>query len=105
MSLKEDDTGARVLCADTAYILSFSIIMLNTDQHNPAVRTRMSKADFVRNNRGVNSGADLPSHLLEVPTPRACCSCSCCRCWCASVCLAVFLSVLACACMYVCMYV
>lgn len=53
--------------ADAAFILSFSIIMLNTDLHNPAIKEdrRMTKEGFVRNNRGICDGKDLPEHLLN----------------------------------------
>ena len=37
--------------ADTAYILAYSVIMLNTDQHNTQVKKRMTKAEFIKNNR------------------------------------------------------
>ena len=52
--------------ADAAFILSFSIIMLNTDLHNPAIKPerRMTKEGFIRNNRGICNGSDLPSELL-----------------------------------------
>lgn len=52
--------------ADVAFILSFSIIMLNTDLHNPAIKEerRMTKEGFVRNNRGICDGQDLPEELL-----------------------------------------
>ncbi|KLT43076.1 Sec7-domain-containing protein [Cutaneotrichosporon oleaginosum] len=51
--------------ADAAYILSFSIIMLNTDQHNKNYKQkRMTKPEFVRNNRGINDGGDLPEDFL-----------------------------------------
>ena len=50
--------------ADTAYVLAYSTIMLNTDAHNPQVRNRMTKADFIKNNRGINDGRDLPEELL-----------------------------------------
>ncbi|KAH9951731.1 hypothetical protein B0H21DRAFT_684859 [Amylocystis lapponica] len=50
--------------ADTAYILAYSTIMLNTDAHNPQVKNRMTKADFMKNNRGINDGHDLPEDLL-----------------------------------------
>ena len=35
--------------ADVAYILAFSVILLNTDAHNPAIKKqqKMSKAAFV----------------------------------------------------------
>lgn len=39
--------------------------MLNTDAHNPQVKNRMTKADFVKNNRGINDGADLPEEFLS----------------------------------------
>ncbi|KAL7746998.1 hypothetical protein RI367_007611 [Sorochytrium milnesiophthora] len=48
-----------------AYILSFSLIMLNTDAHNPAVVKKMSLHDFLRNNRGIDDGKDLPATLLK----------------------------------------
>jgi len=38
--------------------------MLNTDAHNPQVKKKMTKSDFVRNNRGINDGADLPEAFL-----------------------------------------
>ncbi|KIK93499.1 hypothetical protein PAXRUDRAFT_144955 [Paxillus rubicundulus Ve08.2h10] len=50
--------------ADTAYVLSYSTIMLNTDAHNPQIKNRMTKADFIRNNRGINDGEDLPEEFL-----------------------------------------
>jgi Sec7-like guanine-nucleotide exchange factor len=52
--------------ADVAFILAFSIIMLNTDLHNPAIKEdrRMTKKGFVRNNRGIADGQDLPEELL-----------------------------------------
>ncbi|KAF4734291.1 Brefeldin A-inhibited guanine nucleotide-exchange protein 1, partial [Perkinsus olseni] len=51
--------------ADCAYILSFSLIMLNTDLHSSQVKNKMSLDDFKRNNRGINDGADVPSAHLE----------------------------------------
>ena len=50
---------------DTAYVLAYSTIMLNTDAHNPQVKNRMTKADFTRNNRGINDGNDLPEDFLS----------------------------------------
>ncbi|KAF0682844.1 Aste57867_25067 [Aphanomyces stellatus] len=52
--------------ADTAFILSFSIIMLQTDLHNPSIpeEKRMSKEGFLRNNRGINNGEDLAPEFL-----------------------------------------
>lgn len=51
--------------SDTAYVLAYSTIMLNTDAHNPQVKNRMTKADFIKNNRGINDGADLPEDFLS----------------------------------------
>jgi brefeldin A-inhibited guanine nucleotide-exchange protein len=51
--------------ADTAYILAFSVILLNTDAHNPQVKKPMSKAEFIRNNRGIDDGKDLDEELLN----------------------------------------
>ena len=52
---------------DAAFILAFSIIMLNTDLHNPAIKEerRMTKQGFIRNNRGIADGQDLPEELLS----------------------------------------
>ncbi|KAJ0681966.1 putative Sec7 domain, armadillo-like helical, sec7 domain superfamily protein [Helianthus annuus] len=50
--------------ADTAYVLAYSVIMLNTDAHNSMVKDKMSKADFIRNNRGIDDGKDLPEESL-----------------------------------------
>jgi brefeldin A-inhibited guanine nucleotide-exchange protein len=39
--------------------------MLNTDAHNPQVKHRMTKNDFIKNNRGINDGNDLPEEFLS----------------------------------------
>ncbi|CAL0306154.1 unnamed protein product [Lupinus luteus] len=51
--------------ADTAYVLAYSVIMLNTDAHNPMVKIKMSADDFIRNNRGIDDGKDLPDEYLR----------------------------------------
>ena len=52
--------------ADTAYVLSYSVILLNTDQHSSKMKgPRMTKDDFIKNNRGINDNQDLPSDYLE----------------------------------------
>ncbi|KXN90258.1 Protein transport protein SEC7 [Leucoagaricus sp. SymC.cos] len=51
--------------ADAAYVLAYSVIMLNTDAHNPQVKKRMTKAEFTRNNRGINDNNDLPEEFLS----------------------------------------
>ncbi|KAK2665759.1 hypothetical protein Ddye_004333 [Dipteronia dyeriana] len=50
--------------ADTAYVLAYSVIMLNTDAHNSMVKDKMTKVDFIRNNRGIDDGKDLPEEYL-----------------------------------------
>ncbi|KAE8668279.1 Brefeldin A-inhibited guanine nucleotide-exchange protein 4 [Hibiscus syriacus] len=50
--------------ADTAYVLAYSVIMLNTDAHNSMVKEKMTKYDFIRNNQGVDDGKDLPDEYL-----------------------------------------
>jgi brefeldin A-inhibited guanine nucleotide-exchange protein len=53
--------------ADTAFILAFSVIMLNTDLHNPSIKPerRMTQDGFVRNNKGIGeNGTDLPEEFL-----------------------------------------
>jgi cytohesin len=49
---------------DTCYVLSFSIIMLNTALHNPSVKDKPTLDKFVSMNRGIDSGGDLPRELL-----------------------------------------
>lgn len=51
--------------SDTAYVLAYSVILLNTDAFNPQVKHRMTKSDFIKNNRGINDGQDLPEELLS----------------------------------------
>ncbi|PKA60061.1 Brefeldin A-inhibited guanine nucleotide-exchange protein 2 [Apostasia shenzhenica] len=51
--------------ADTAYVLAYSVIMLNTDAHNPLVKNKMSPEDFISNNRGIDDGKDLPEEYLR----------------------------------------
>ncbi len=52
--------------ADTAYVLAFSVIMLNTDQHSVKLKgPRMTVDDFIKNNRGINDNANLPDEYLS----------------------------------------
>ncbi|KAL9186953.1 hypothetical protein ACHAXT_010673 [Thalassiosira profunda] len=68
-SLKVFSTDERQ-ASDAAYLLSFSIIMLNTDLHNDNIRAdrKMKLKDFVRNNTNYGkeiSDKDLPFEYLE----------------------------------------
>ncbi|KAL6997715.1 Brefeldin A-inhibited guanine nucleotide-exchange protein 5 [Sarracenia purpurea var. burkii] len=51
--------------ADTAYVLAYAVIMLNTDAHNPMVWPKMSKADFTRINAMNDAEECAPKELLE----------------------------------------
>jgi len=53
-------------CEDGAYVLAFSIIMLNTDLHNKSIpeHKKMKLEEFIRNNRGIDDGQDPPEEML-----------------------------------------
>lgn len=51
--------------ADTVYVLAFSVIMLTTDLHSPQVKTKMSKEQYIRLNRGISDSKDLPEEYLS----------------------------------------
>lgn len=53
--------------ADTAFILGYAIIMLQTDLHNPNIKPekKMTKDTFARQNRGIDDGKDLPRDFLD----------------------------------------
>jgi brefeldin A-inhibited guanine nucleotide-exchange protein len=51
--------------ADTAYVLSYSIIMLTTDLHSSQVKNKMTKEQYIRANRGINDTKDLPEEYLS----------------------------------------
>ena len=63
--------------ADTAFILSFSVIMLQTDAHSPSIKQekKMTKANFIGNNRCVvvwrtrGKWLTAPFLSLLLPTP------------------------------------
>ncbi|KAL2929254.1 ARF guanine-nucleotide exchange factor GNL2 [Bienertia sinuspersici] len=50
---------------DAVFVLCYSLIMLNTDQHNPQVKKKMTEEEFIRNNRAINNGKDLPREYLS----------------------------------------
>ena len=53
--------------ADTAYVLAYSVILLNSDAHNPQVKNRMTKEEFFRNTRGIDDGKDInPAFLADI---------------------------------------
>jgi brefeldin A-resistance guanine nucleotide exchange factor 1 len=52
---------------DAVFILTYAIIILNTDQHNPNLKheKRMTITDFARNLRGQNGGKDFAPEFLQ----------------------------------------
>ena len=52
---------------DAVFILTYAIIILNTDQHNPNLKSskRMTFNDFSRNLRGQNNGQDFSVEYLK----------------------------------------
>lgn len=61
----ETPTRMRMSNSDTIFVLSYSIIMLNTDLHNPGVKNRMTVEQFRSNNRGIDDGKSLPDFFLN----------------------------------------
>ena len=64
-----DNASGEITDKDSAYTLTYGIIMLNTDQYNPSIKpqTRMTSEAFARNLRGVNAGSDFsPEYLQEI---------------------------------------
>lgn len=51
--------------ADSVFVLSYSIIMLNTDLHNPQVKEHMSFADYSGNLKGCCNEKDFPRWYLD----------------------------------------
>lgn len=52
--------------ADMCFILAFSTIMLQTNLHNPAIRDdkRMTKEQFIKQNKGISADGELPEPML-----------------------------------------
>lgn len=52
---------------DAIFVLTYAVIMLNTDQHNPNLKgaKRMTIEDFSKNLRGVNDGKDFDAEYLQ----------------------------------------
>ena len=74
----EDNAGDLINCPfqdqDTIFLLSFAIIMLNTDLHKSiettatnkkSQRKRMTKNEFINNLRGVGKGAEIDREYLS----------------------------------------
>ena len=61
-----NSTPDKIANKDAAFVLTYAIIMLNTDQHNPNMKQkRMALEDFSKNLRGVNDGKDFDEDYLK----------------------------------------
>ncbi|KAK9473955.1 uncharacterized protein V1510DRAFT_311813 [Dipodascopsis tothii] len=56
---------ADVASKDAAFVLSYSVIMLNTDLHNPQVKSRMTAEQYKNNLRKVNDNRDFAPEYLD----------------------------------------
>lgn len=64
--LKEEPIKPVTPEKDGVFILSYAIIMLNTDLHNPKIKNHMSFEDFKKNLKGVYiNGTDYPEWYLD----------------------------------------
>ena len=53
------------MAVDTIFTLSYSVLMLNTDLHNPKNIYKMTKESFIKNLRGTYDGRDWDRRMLE----------------------------------------
>lgn len=60
----EQNATGGLKSSDAAYVLAFSVIMLNTDLHNTQNKKKMTLEDFARINRNTNEGDPMPKELL-----------------------------------------
>lgn len=64
---KQNRDEGNIKSEDAAYMLSFAIMMLHTSLHNPSVKKRTSKKQWISMNRDCNDGDNFPTEfLLEI---------------------------------------
>lgn len=51
--------------SDAVFVFAFSIIMLNTDLHNPSVEKKLTLDQWKNNNRGINGGDHISHEVQE----------------------------------------
>ena len=63
----DDAQTSEIADEDALFVLTYAIIMLNTELYNPNVKnaSRMSSHDFSRNLRSVNGGGDFDPEFLQ----------------------------------------
>ncbi|CRG94624.1 protein transport protein SEC7, putative [Plasmodium gallinaceum] len=67
-SMNEEEINKKYVIvenSDVIFILTYSIIMLNTDLHNNQVKNKMKLEEFIKNNRGINNGKNIDRIYLE----------------------------------------
>ncbi|KAJ1915330.1 hypothetical protein H4219_004383 [Mycoemilia scoparia] len=52
--------------SDAVYSLAFQILLLHTDAHNPRIKHKMTKSQFVRSAKTVESCKDICDEILEI---------------------------------------
>lgn len=62
---KGENNTVDVANEDAAFLLSFAVIMLNTDAHNPQIKKHMTLEEFKRNLRQGNNGEDFSQDYLD----------------------------------------
>merc|ERR1712130_958177 len=52
---------------DTIFILSYAMVLLNTDLHNKSIKPerKMKPEDFIRNLRGIDCGSDIDVEMVK----------------------------------------
>lgn len=60
-----DNSGSPFANADAVYLLSFSIIMLATDLHSAAIKVKIKKEEWIRNQHNNNDGKDYDPQFLS----------------------------------------
>ena len=51
--------------SESVYLLSSSLMILQTDLHNPQVKEKMKLGDFFKMTKGINDGGDFSSDYLR----------------------------------------
>ena len=51
--------------SDSVHVLTYAIMMLNTDQHSSQVKKKMMLREFFRNQRKTNNGSNFPEKFLS----------------------------------------
>jgi brefeldin A-resistance guanine nucleotide exchange factor 1 len=61
------NSASPIASEDAAFVLAYSVIMLNTDAHNPNVGQKMSLEQWIKNNQNLNQNSNFPqSFLIEI---------------------------------------